>query len=220
MSHPLSPLFDLRLRTPNLELRIPTDDDLVELCEVARRGVHDQDYMPFTEPWTRRPSPQFEREFARWFWRCRVEASPERWHLNLVAFFDGRPIGTQDLEAVDFLRRRVVETGSWLGKEFQGKGLGKEMRAAVLQLAFAVFDADVAYSEARPDNVASIGVSRALGYAEDGMGRTVFDGEPHDTIRFRLTREHWNRARSVNVMVEGAEGCLDLLGLAGDSPPH
>ena len=30
------PLFDLRLRTPRLELRSPTDHDLEELCGVQR----------------------------------------------------------------------------------------------------------------------------------------------------------------------------------------
>jgi hypothetical protein len=34
-AHPW-PLFDLRLRTPCLELRLPTDDDLLELMRVAR----------------------------------------------------------------------------------------------------------------------------------------------------------------------------------------
>jgi hypothetical protein len=37
-AHPW-PLFDLRVRTPNLELRLPTDDDLLELARVARAGI-------------------------------------------------------------------------------------------------------------------------------------------------------------------------------------
>ena len=31
------PLFDLRLRTPRLELRLPTDDDLLELVGIVDR---------------------------------------------------------------------------------------------------------------------------------------------------------------------------------------
>ncbi len=43
VAHPLRPLFDLRLRTANLELRLPTDDDLVDLFAVAKAGVHPPD---------------------------------------------------------------------------------------------------------------------------------------------------------------------------------
>lgn len=49
------PLCDLRLRTERLELRLPTDDDLRTLAEVALTGVHDPDEMPFCTPWTRQP---------------------------------------------------------------------------------------------------------------------------------------------------------------------
>ena len=63
--------------------------------------------------------------------------SPESWELGLVAFHDGRPIGVQAVLAKAFAADRTVATGSWLGRAFQGQGLGTEMRAAVLTLAFA-----------------------------------------------------------------------------------
>ena len=34
MGHPFWPLFDLRVRTPTLELRLPTDDDLVAIARL------------------------------------------------------------------------------------------------------------------------------------------------------------------------------------------
>jgi hypothetical protein len=57
------PLFDLRLRTPHLELRLPTDDDLIELAGVARTGIVDEDRTVFLVPWHKLPSPAFERQF-------------------------------------------------------------------------------------------------------------------------------------------------------------
>ncbi len=45
-------LCDLRLRTERLELRLPTDDELVELFRVAERGIHPPDEMPFAVAWT------------------------------------------------------------------------------------------------------------------------------------------------------------------------
>ena len=39
---------------------------------------------------------------------------------------------------------RTVGTGSWLGRPYQGRGIGKEMRGAVLALAFDGLGAEVA----------------------------------------------------------------------------
>jgi RimJ/RimL family protein N-acetyltransferase len=81
-----------------------------------------------------------------------------------------------------------VKTGSWLGRDFQGRGLGKEMRAAVLALAFDGLGAEVAETEAFVVSTASAGVSRSLGYEPNGVGRLAPLGEPRDTLRFRMTR--------------------------------
>ena len=50
-THPW-PFFGLRITTPRLELRIPDDEDLAELFEAARAGIHPADEMPFGIPWT------------------------------------------------------------------------------------------------------------------------------------------------------------------------
>src|SRR5690606_31219245 len=68
MEEPLWPLYRLRLRTPDLELRLPTEDELVALCKVARAGIHDPATMPFSTNWTDQPSPRFEREFLKYHW--------------------------------------------------------------------------------------------------------------------------------------------------------
>ncbi|HEX4528130.1 MAG TPA: hypothetical protein VIA11_01855, partial [Acidimicrobiia bacterium] len=55
------PLFGLRVRTPRLELRYPTDDDYQAVVALAAEGIHDRDTMPFYVPWTRAASPLLER---------------------------------------------------------------------------------------------------------------------------------------------------------------
>ena len=49
---PIAPLFALRLRTPRVELRLPSHDELVELAQVARAGIHPPETMPFRVAWT------------------------------------------------------------------------------------------------------------------------------------------------------------------------
>ena len=61
MANPYWPLFDLRVTTPRLEIRLPTDDELYQLLEVADAGVHD----PATIAWTDvRRDPILIREVA------------------------------------------------------------------------------------------------------------------------------------------------------------
>jgi RimJ/RimL family protein N-acetyltransferase len=217
MAHPLWPLFDLRVRTERLELRLPTDDEIAELMIVARTGIHEPDEMPFAAPWTKKPSPRFEREFAQWHWFNRATWTPEKWGLLFAIFLEGRPIGAQDLNGTDFAHTRAVLTGSWLGMGWQGRGFGKEMRAAVLGFAFDYLGADVAETEAYLDNARSAGVSTSLGYAPNGIGRHAPEGLPRDTQRFRMTAEMWHSRPRPTLEVDGFEACRDLFGLAEDT---
>ena len=50
------PLYRLRLRAGDLELRVISDDDIPGLTELAVAGIHDLDTMPFAEPWTLTPA--------------------------------------------------------------------------------------------------------------------------------------------------------------------
>src|SRR5260221_13370270 len=60
-------------------------------------------------------------------------------------------------------------TGAWLGRRYQGRGIGTQMRAAVLHLAFGGLGAQQAVSAAFEDNPASLRVSRKLGFRDDGI---------------------------------------------------
>ncbi len=44
-------LYGLRLRTPRVELRVPTHGELVELRDVAHAGIHPPEEMPFGVAW-------------------------------------------------------------------------------------------------------------------------------------------------------------------------
>ena len=197
------PLFGLRLRSARLELRPPTDDDLLALAKVARAGIHPPEEMPFGIPWTDAPSPRFEREFVQFHWRLRAEWRPDNWRLELGVWLGGHPVGIQGLGAERLFVLRTVGTGSWLGREFQGGGIGKEMRAAVLAFAFDDLAAEWATSTAFEDNLASAGVSRALGYVEDGRFREAPRGVAREMIRYRLTVEQWRSGPRPPVDVTG-----------------
>jgi hypothetical protein len=64
------------------------------------------------------------------------------------------------------------------------------------------------------DNLASRGVSRKLGYAEDGSNRLLVRDQPVQAIRFRLDRAAWQAHRTVPVEILGLAECLPCFGLA------
>jgi RimJ/RimL family protein N-acetyltransferase len=216
VAHPLWPLFDLRLRTGNLELRLPTDDDIAELTAVARAGIHPPEEMPFGFAWTDAPSPEFERNTARFYWLHRANWQPNAWTLPFGVFVDGRAAGVQDINAKDFAILRTVHTGSWLGGGYQGKGIGRLMRQAVLTLAFDHLGAEVAESGAFLDNPASWHVSEAIGYEPNGIDRLAPRGVARELRRYRLTLEGWRSKLRPAVEVEGLEGCREMFGLPGE----
>ena len=123
-------------------------------------------------------------------------------------------VGIQGLTAEQFVKRRTFMTGSWLGQEFQGRGIGKESRAAILHLGFAGFGAEIATTGAWSDNVRSLAVTRRLGYEANGIDRALKRDAPADLMRFRMTRAHWETIRQGDIELVGVEACLPLLGLA------
>jgi len=206
------PLFGLRLRSERLVLRLPTDDDVVELMAVAKAGIHPPGEMPFGVAWSTLPSPEFERGFVQHHWLRRATWTPDEWWLNLLVELDGAPIGAQTVHADRFAVSRTVGTGSWLGRDFHGRGYGKEMRAAVLGFAFDGLGARVATTEAFLDNGPSNGVSRSLGYADNGFGSLAPEGVDRETQRFRMTVDAWRSRPRPPLAIEGLEPCRDLFG--------
>jgi hypothetical protein len=63
------------------------------------------------------------------------------------------------------------------------------------------------------DNPASIAVSRRNGYQDNGVDRAARERVMAEQLRFRLTRDDWQRHRAVEVGVDGFERCRPLFGL-------
>ena len=206
------PLFDLRITTPRLELRYVDDETGAALMTMAATdGVHAPDFMPFSTPWTRLESPQLEQQGMQHYWRTRAQTSPQSWMVPMAVFDAGVLVGVQDVKAASFAVTRSVMTGSWLGRSHQGKGIGKEMRSAILHLAFDGLGAEVAETSAFADNSASIGVTRALGYRDNGWYLDVREGRQARHLRFIMERSHWTTRRRDDITVEGLEACLPQL---------
>jgi RimJ/RimL family protein N-acetyltransferase len=211
MGHPDPwPLRHLVLRTPRLELRPDDDAGLLELAEEAWLGVHPPEDMPFNVAWTDAPRDQLGTRVLQHFWERRAKFAAASWEVNFLVRVAGRVVGTQQLKAVRFAANREVTTGSWVGLRHQGRGIGAEMRAAVLLFAFDVLGARTARSAATLDNRRSLGVSRKLGYREDGTELHAPRGVRQEHVRLLLDAESFARP-DWQLAVTGAEACLPVL---------
>ena len=201
------PLTRLRLRTPRLELRLATDAELRRLYRVAEAGIHDPAAMPFGIAWT---DDLQERPFLEHHAAKLRDATSEEWGIGFVAFLDGQPIGVQEIRGQRYADTRTVDTGSWLGAAFQGRGLGTEMRSAILSLAFDHLGAERATSGAIERNAQSLGVSAKLGYVETGSHLVSPRGVPVEHVDLELTPERFTPACAIEV--DGLEPVRPLLG--------
>jgi RimJ/RimL family protein N-acetyltransferase len=212
----LDPLYGIRLRTPRLELRLGTREELAELGRLAQAGIHPSEHMPFAVAWTDRSGePTFVDEFVRYHEDVLETWEPERWSLNLLVFHERSPVGSQSIRAEHFAASGEVDTGSWLGLDFQRRGLGTEMRTAVLELAFRGLGAKAATSGAIVGNEASKRVSEKLGYRLAGMSIVSPRDEPVDHYDLRIERTEWKAPFQVEMA--GVDRCLPLFGLSESS---
>jgi len=205
------PLFGLELTTPRLVLRPIADADIPAAVAAAASGVHEPGRNPFSTPWAELPADELGPKMAQWYWRCRGQATPEDWTLLLGIWHEGELVGCQDVGSKDFATLKTVSTGSWLKQSVQGRGLGKEMRAAVVLYAFDWLNAEVAESEAAVWNAASLGVSRSLGYELNGVTRTAWGDKVVDVQKIRLTPATFKRP-DWTLQVKGHEAAAKYLG--------
>ncbi len=214
------PPLNVGVHTPRLLLLGATDELLERLVPVVRKGVVTAEPWPFDDPMSLyKDSPDREWSWLRGVWAGRSKVSDSFWRLYFVVVVDGEPVGMQDLIGVDFAAFGTVETFSWLSPDVRGQGLGKEMRQAVLHLAFEGLGARQADTEAFVDNRASNGVSQAVGYLPNGVGWATRRGEAAELNRWRMTRQRWSERRRDDITLAGVGECLPVLGIHGQ-PDH
>jgi len=213
------PLLALRITAGPVELRGITDDLLGPLADLAT-DIHEPDFMPFGFPWSLTPAADMPRNLAQYHWGKRASFSPARWNADFAVFFDGALAGTQGFITRDYLVTRGGETGSWLGRRFQGRGIGTAMRQVICAFLFDHVDARYITSTAFADNPASLAVSRKTGYTDNGVDRVSRLGKP--VILRRIVLEPANQVRfKHDLTVEGLPEFRKSIGLdADDQPPQ
>ena len=206
------PLWGLRVRYAGLDLIPATEADLPALVAALPDDV-EQD--PRATTYDIDPRRQRGVVVHQTYWRDYGTWRPEAWRLPFLVRRDGRLLGLQELEATDFPTLRTVDSSSWLVPDERGTGTAKAMRRAVLALAFGPLEAQAAISSAWHDNLASLGVSRSLGYEPNGES-FLRRGDRADTlVHLRLSRAQWlSTGVAGDVTIEGFAAARPFFGLA------
>lgn len=148
------------------------------------------------------------------YWNSYGSWRPERWRLGFCVRVAGELVGVQELEAEDFPALRTVDSASHLVVAARGRGIGRQMRKAVLALAFGPLQAQAAISSAWHDNQASLAVSRALGYLPNGESSHQREDRVDTMLHLRLRRSDWLAGDGgAAVVIEGVRPCLPYFGL-------
>lgn len=211
------PFDGLRLQHRQVELRPVTEADLPVLVALQ---PDDHEHDPTVERFPFHTRDQHRTRLVhRDYWQSRGTWTPTSWALGFVVRVDGDPVGVQSLEATDFPTLRTVDSGSWLSPEVRGRGIGVDMRLAVLGLAFDHLGAVAAISSARVDNHASLGVSLRCGYLPNGVSLTDSEVGPVELQHLRLTASAWaNSDHAGQVEVDGLGPGLAWFGAARQAP--
>jgi RimJ/RimL family protein N-acetyltransferase len=206
------PPYGVSLIENDLKMTVITDDDISGLVDLALGGIHQPDRMPFATPWTAVEPDLLPANMVRYYSSVRASFTPENFELLFAVRIGGELVGTQGLHASDFAVTRTGETGSWLGRDFQGRGIGTRMRRAICAFAFDHLGAVELTSSAFLDNPASLAVSAKLGYRPNGLVRMARrEGEVVVNQRLVLTPETFVREDPIEVT--GAEELREFLQL-------
>jgi RimJ/RimL family protein N-acetyltransferase len=211
-AEPVWPLFDLRLTCKNIHLRPVRESDLSELAQIL---PDDFEHNPNSNYWPGLDLAANRRRLMfQGYWRNLGAWSVESWDLTFCTIYEGLIVGMQSLEAEQFTELRTVDSGSWLAPSVRGIGIGTSMRTAILGLAFDHLGAQEAITSARLDNAASLGVSRRIGYRDNGVSTSQSPSGPCQLRHMRLTRAQWQEsALGDSVSVAGLSGCAAYFGL-------
>lgn len=212
------PPFGLRIESPRLVLRQIRETDFPQYLAAATSGIKNTDRSPFISPWDENPPEEMAKNSLTWLWSKRSSIGPDSWYLMLAVFkrnddgSEGPLIGMQDAFAENWRVLRTIGSASWLRSDEQGKGYGKEQRAALLMWAFDHFGAEYAESGAYDWNEASKRVSVSLGYFTSGTRRVAdaYGKQAEWELQFRMAKNDFLRP-AWNVTVSGNERLKDFM---------
>jgi ribosomal-protein-alanine N-acetyltransferase len=186
---------ELEVRGPDILLRYPRAEDAEPLYRFASDPEVTQYFSwgPYT---TERQAADYVSSLAR------KRAEGERLEF-VIDDREAGVIGVTGLSEFSLRDRRAV-VGTWLGREWWGRGANRQSKALVLALAFAGLRLGRVTAWCGTDNGRSQKALKRLGFANEGVLRRwhVHGGDPVDVISYAMLREEWESGELAQEPVE------------------
>jgi len=146
---------------------------------------------PHVRSYLNNPFPVSESSTEAWL--AKINSDSSRIDLIICIKENDSPIGYTGYRGIDFVNGKA-ESYTGIGEiEFHGKGIAKEAKILSLRHIFNRYDINMIYAKMRPENKASVGLNKSIGYQVDGVLRShVFSkGAYRDMMIMSLLREEF-----------------------------
>lgn len=144
------------------------DDGLLgELAGLAAEGIFSQPYPSYAFPWAKGDAETIRRNVVEYQRGVRTTCGPEEWRLECAVIVDKQPAGVVGIGASEWRTRKAAVSGSWLGRRYQGRGIGFTAARGLLRVYFDELGGDEARRVVYPENVASLRVGEKLAYVRE-----------------------------------------------------
>ncbi|MGF1515467.1 MAG: GNAT family N-acetyltransferase [Elainellaceae cyanobacterium] len=176
----------LSLSSSRVYIRKPAADDLQKLLSLRQRG------KAFHAPWVSLSlSKQKCRDYIN---RCR---NKDFEGLLICQAADNEIVGVVNLSQIFYGAFQNAYLGYYADVEFAGQGLMAEGVGLAIAHAFETLKLHRLEANIQPENAASIGLVKRLGFTQEGFSPRYLkiNGEWRDHERWALTVEDWRKRR-------------------------
>ncbi len=193
-------LYEITIKTPKLELRLPNSSDAEELAQVLTNGIQKENEPHFMEENLYGKSVEDNTKWLREFIGKSIkEWNKEDWHIPFAVFYKGKVIGLVTMFSHNFPITQGYGISYWIGLQYQGHGLGTEAFQALLFFGFVGLGAQEAYAGAYSDNIPSLHLMEKLGFVFNGEYWMARQGKAIKDRRMRLPKENWIKPTNINI---------------------
>lgn len=169
-------------RTTRVLLRPPRPEDEPALLALNRASA--DHYRPWVSP------PTTAEAYAAYLERC---ARPDAVGHLVCRAADEAVLGVINLSQIFYGPLQSAYMGYYIGAPYAGQGYMAEAVGLALDHAFGTLSLHRVEANIQPDNRASLGLARRLGFTREGYSRRYLfiEGDWRDHERFAMLAEDW-----------------------------
>src|SRR5579863_7202395 len=130
-------LYNVKIITPRLVMRVPNEKGIKELAEVLTNGIQKEGQPHFMEDNLYGKSLDENIKGLQEFVEKSIqEWNKDDWHIPFAIFSEEKPIGLVTMFSHNFPITQGFGVSYWIGLSYQGKGLGTEAFQGILSFGF------------------------------------------------------------------------------------